>query len=567
MSIPEIPGFIGGRAHVTLGDVWPRPDGPYPDELWPLDVLHSITPDPTDWLVVSEHYFTNDRHGGRGCVLVHPDDVEAAIASTSWSGRDLGDALVWTSADDTGFDPGLETTESDARLEFFVQARTPVGAAVPVVDVSLPFLWYWDAFPVADGWRYLNHAGREQELLRYRVTRDHWEVAARALEFRQYLATCGRDAIVQVDCVPKVAEDAFERVDTEFANEWAHFDFVATAERSIGSRPGFARVLGKYVVRGKRTDRVPRFEERPQDREYPSFIYKVDPHTGQMLWHTCDPDALGSYFDEDNTRLHYLTPVYFKREVLLPYAAEPNRYRLSRSRLECLSLWGVDISFNTRGLVEVYLGDLGERVPSDEWGHWLSYNVPPEGEMEEGRFRRDFLAQFASSPDVPLELRQARDQAAEVSARILGSAIWRPLDGDIEAEWQSMVGPLSADPTSLGPCLLLLTKALVDAIDPGPLKAFLGDVEPDERSLRLLGRFVERIGGGDPLVEPLRALQDFRSRGGVAHLAGSGRSQAMARLGIEGMTTWQAFEEVAKRLELCLSNLAELMHGVEFDER
>jgi hypothetical protein len=99
-----------------------------------------------------------------------------------------------------------------------------------------------------------------------------------------------------------------------------------------------------------------------------------------------------------------------------------------------------------------------------------------------------------------------------------------------------MIGPLNDDPTALGPPLLLLSKVLVDAIDATPLKSFLGDPEPNERSLKLLGRLVERIGGQEVQAEPLRALQEFRSRRGVAHLAGSGRGPAMSRLGIEGMT-------------------------------
>ncbi len=565
MSIPEIPGYLGRSDRSSLAEQWPRPAGDYPDELWPVDVLRSVTPDPTSWLMISAHYFTEERHGGRGCVLVETDDAPAALSDTGWCGHDIGDASVWISGDERGFDSGLSATERDARLEFFAQARTPVGARLPVIDISLPFLWYWDAFPSTDGWRYLNHAGREQDLVRWRLSRDRWEVEVRALEFRQFLSTCERDAVLQVDCVPKTAVDDFERVDDEHESEWAHFDFVATAERSLGRRPGFARLLGQYIVRGLRTDRLPRFEERRQDREYPSFIYKVDPDTGQMLRHTCDPKQLGTYFDKDNSRLLFLTPVYFKREVLLPYAAEPNRYQLSRSRLSCLSLWGIDISFNTHGLVEVYLGDLGERLPSDEWGHWLSYNVPPEGRMEEGRVRRDFLNQFASSPDIPRDVRQARERAAEVSARVFGTPIWRQLDGDIEAEWESIIGPLSDDPTALGPSLLLLTKSLVDAIDPTPLKSFLGDAGVDERSLQLLGRLVERLGGGSGLIEPLRALQDFRSRGGVAHLAGSGRRASTVRLGIEDMGTLAAFDHVAAGLAACLEALADLMHGVEFD--
>ena len=464
----------------------------------------------------------------------------------------------------SGFDSGLDTVERGARLEFFVQARIPSGATIPTVDVSHPFLWYWDAFAVPDGWHYLNHAGRKHELVRWNLGRDHWEVEVRALEFRQFLSACRLDALLQVDRVPTTAKKGFERVDDEFACEWAHFDFVATSEPSHGKRPGFSRILGQYVVRGMRTHKLPRFETKREDHEFPAFVYKVDAETGQPLRHSCDPKELGTYFDKDNSRLHYLTPVYFKREVLQPYVGEPNRYRLTRSRLECLNLWGVDLSFKTEGLVEVYLGDLGERLPSDEWGHWLSFNVTPEGWMEEGRFRRDFLNQWVSSPDVPRDLRRARERAAEVSGRILGGPIWRPLDGDTAAVWESMVGPLSDDTTALGPCLLLLTKAVVDAIDPAPLKAYLDDAEPNDLSLKLLGRLAERIGGSDEMVEPLRALQDFRSKGGVAHLAGSGRARATKRLGIEGMATLEAFDLVAESIAGCLSDLADLMHLVEF---
>ena len=125
----------------------------------------------------------------------------------------------------------------------------------------------------------------------------------------------------------------------------------------------FSRLLGRYLVRGARNSRVPRLEQWDQDHEYPEFIYRTDRETGEPMSHTCDPEQLGSYYDNDDTRLHYLTPVYFEREVLQPYGAEPGKYALSATRLSCLGLWGVEISFNSVGLVEVYLGDLGATCP------------------------------------------------------------------------------------------------------------------------------------------------------------------------------------------------------------
>lgn len=75
------------------------------------------------------------------------------------------------------------------------------------------------------------------------------------------------------------------------------------------------------------------------------------------------------------------------------------------------------------GLVEVYLGDIGEKLPAAEWGHWKSYNVPPQGMMDEGRYRRDFLNQPANSKDPAGDLRRARARAAQISQSRLGSSI------------------------------------------------------------------------------------------------------------------------------------------------
>lgn len=558
MSTPIIPGYIDGPTPTTLADLWQRPTGDYPDDLWPGDVLESLLPEPTGWLTVCEHYSTIQGHGGRGCVLVHPAGIPVSLAATTWSGPDLGTFSVWEGFDGTnGFEAGLRANDRDADLEFFVQVRRPAGSPDPILDISHPFLWYFDAYSVRDGWAYVNAAGRPQELVRSQIDREHWKIQVRALEFRHFLHACGRDALLQVDCVPLTTVEGFARVDDEFRCDWAYFDFVATADRSI-SPGGFSRLLGQHVVRGGKTSRGPRFEERRGEVEYPSFVYAVDASTGDPISHTCDPDQLGTYFDTDGTRLHYLTPVNFRREVLIPYSQEPNRYQLRRSRLECLGLWGLDISFNTAGLVEAYLGDLGRDLPAAEWGHWLTYNVMPEGKMEEGRFRRDFLNQPSTTPDVPGDLRRTRAEAAEATARRLGSPVWRPIDDDTAPEYESMIGPLSDDPVALQGPLILLAKCFVDAIDPSPLKDFLGDAEKGERSLSLLGRTTERLGGSRDDVEELRALYEVRSAGGFAHFGGSKRHAALARLGIDGLSTIDAFDHVAARIIDCLRRVTDL---------
>lgn len=239
--------------------------------------------------------------------------------------------------------------------------------------------------------------------------------------------------------------------------------------------------------------------------------------------------------------------------MLQPYAAEPTRYQLSSSQLSCLDLWGVSISFNNAGLVQVYLGDLGRDLPSDEWGHWRTYNVPPEGKMDEGRFRRDFLGQWAGSKDTTRDLRRAREEAAQTSEKLLGVPIWKSLNADIKAEFDSLIGPLSDDPASLGGPLLVLTKVLVDGIDPTPLKSHLQTFDKEEKSLRLLQRYAQELGDTSDITAILRELQNFRSKGGIAHLGGSDTNRAKAALEISGLPNLEAFELITTRIMACLT--------------
>jgi hypothetical protein len=195
MSVPSIPGYLERPAHGTLADLWPRPVGAFPDELWPIDYLRTVSNNPSGWLTIEEHFFTDAKHGGTGCILVRPEQSISALQETSWIGQELGTASVWGNG---GFGNGLEATDGDIRIEFFTQGRTASGASLPIIEVSQPFLWYWDAFPTSNGWGYLNRAGREQELIRWKRAHSSWKIEVRVLEFRQFLAARGRNAILQL---------------------------------------------------------------------------------------------------------------------------------------------------------------------------------------------------------------------------------------------------------------------------------------------------------------------------------------------------------------------------------
>jgi len=554
VSTPRIPGFNAGVPK-SLVTEWQKPEGDYPDELWPVNVLARVQPDPTGWVIVAEDFHRDDLHGGTHAILSNAAGVEAAFRETTWAGRDLGNAGVITSFPDRRrhLESGLVSVEGDARFEFFVDVKSHNGYTTPTVEITHPFLWYWGAFPTANGWSYLNSAGRDIELIRTEVTMDAWRVEVAALELRTFLAEAEMDLVVQLDYVSKIEVRGFTKTGEEFQEDLAHFDWHATPDGV--ATPAFSQIRGQYVIRGLLTSRVPSWDQDTPDGALPEFIYGVDPATGAFLKHTCDQSALGTYFDGDETRLHYLTPINFTREVLGRYAAEPERYTVTSHDIFCLDLWRLEIATNTAGLIEVFLGDLG-KLPRSEMPHWVQHNVPPQGEMEEGRFRRDFLGQWTDSPDPVGELRRARESVNRAAQSSLGAVMFRDVDPQATKEFAALVGPTTDDPSSLGGPVLVLVKALVDSLNSDLLRAQLGDAASGEQSLALLARWVERIGLERETFEPFAALQGLRSAGGIAHLAGSRAGAARTRLGIDGMEPWAAFVHIAGRLTASLIEIA-----------
>ncbi|MFC7404818.1 hypothetical protein [Georgenia alba] len=495
-------------------------------------------------------------------MLIPEGSEESALGGTSWIGRGLGSFGVWTTPSDgsTGYVDGLTEEEYGAEVTFLVQARRATGTNLPQIDVALPFLWFWDAFEVVNGWNYVSAAGREHQLLRFERTDEAWKVEVRVLELRTFLKCCRKSAVVQVDYTTKLDSHPFVRVDDTFKRNWVSVDFHALNDATFGSdRPSMSRILGQYVLEGQNTSRRPRWEGSHSATDFPNFVYGVDPETGNPLTHSCNPDELGSYHDLDDSRLHYLTPIYFKRAVLQDYVSEPGRYEVTPFRLSCLSLWGVDISINSAGLVEVYLGDIGAKIPEEEWGHWRTYNVPPEGKMEEGRFRRDFLNQIASSPDPIGDLRRARTKANEAARQGLGRELWRPLPADLEPQYRSLTGPLTDDPSAIIGPLLVVSKVFVDGLDSKLLKRVVQDAEKGERSLSLLRKLLASLGDQDDVSKVLRDLYAIRSRGGVAHLSNSESRAVIGELGISELAPIAAFEAVVKSVEEAVSRIGDLL--------
>jgi hypothetical protein len=257
-----------------------------------------------------------------------------------------------------------------------VHHRSFHGAFRPYCEIDQEFRLYHDLAHDHNRGLLLafDDSGREIEVVRI----GQREITARLRYLRQYQAGTRQNLAIYVDSVRYSTiplDDVGERRDSD-KNErgiWSRHVVACDFRREYAT---FSRVLFKVILR------APAFEkagiwpfDKGEEQRQVSFIIGVN-EDGENVEYTSDPDRLSNYFGANPEAPNYLTPIYFRREVLSKYYAEPQRYTVSDGLLSCLGLWGCRIDNDLESSVAVFLGDLGRDLPYEERLHGVvSLNV------------------------------------------------------------------------------------------------------------------------------------------------------------------------------------------------
>jgi hypothetical protein len=364
------------------------------------------------------------------------------------------------------------------------------------------------------------------------------EVRARLKYLRQFQAGTGLHLAIYIDSVrysqivlADVPMHERERVETSTAVRWRRDVAECDFNEGYGT---FSRLLCKVILQPPERERAgvwPFKGDAPQKAV--TFIVRID-EEGNEVEHTSDPEALANYFGANPGAPHYLTPVYFRREVLAKYFAEPERYEVSDGRLTCLSLWSCQIDNDLEAHVVVFLGDLGRDLPYEERLHWRQFNVAPEGGVSKTNFRRSFLAQFAAAEAADLAFRQEYANVMRDWERAQGWPLFlTPSPGDSHL-LKTVRIPVTNSQAELDEQIGYLTKLLVDFLNEKELTARAGVLEEGAMGIAKLDGFLEKTQFPERrvFIQLLRDLQTLRSAGS-AHRKGSAYEKIVARLGVD----------------------------------
>lgn len=302
-----------------------------------------------------------------------------------------------------------------------------------------------------------------------------------------------------------------------------------------------------------------------ENETYQEFVIGTDAH-GRPLKHTCDPDKLANYFGKNPQAPHYLTPIFFRPEVLAKYYAEPQKYTVEDGYLRCGGLWGLQMDNDHTDYVAVFLGDLGRDLSEAERNYWLSFNIPPDGrKLSRTNFQRSFMAVPTDPERHDLVFKSDYIRFRGDFVKAAGWDLFLPLHQDDEHFFTQLRTLAKDNQSEFDSQLLALTKLLVDSLNENEIaKRIAMPPSPSDKGITKLEKFFSARGlvAYEPHVKFLRGLQNLRSTS-AAHRKGNNYEKLIEDLQMEDVGQQRTFaallDNSIKFIHYLRSNMSQLV--------
>ncbi|MFF5794513.1 hypothetical protein ACFY5D_20920 [Paeniglutamicibacter sp. NPDC012692] len=324
---------------------------------------------------------------------------------------------------------------------------------------------------------------------------------------------------------PEVSQDTdFE----QFATEWKNENSAGSnnAGTSFGRTTSYFNAK-KFFAPGP-VEKCNLWEYEDRNRTYEDFIIGED-EFGKPVTFTCEEDKLANYFGKNPEAPHYLTPVFFRKDVLLKYYNHAELYTVTDGSVSCDTRWYLRMDNDHEEYVAVFLGDLGRDLPDTERQYWKGFNIAPRGPMSSTYSQRAYEGRWVDAQQPDHQFKSAYADLQNQWNSNHGWQIYRePHDAD-KSIINRLHVPLNETQSEFEDQLMNLAKLLVDFLNEKAIVKAIGKGPEGERGLSKLQRFFT-VTGYKHVEEDnalLRQIQELRSRVS-AHSKGSDYNRYIA---------------------------------------
>lgn len=489
-----------------------------------------------DWIVVARFDdFSEDSFGTFSALAPNdPKIIQEILSSWSWNlSTDFGRPYFSKHypSKKISFHLGDKEKKNGIPFEAFTILREFYSAAPSRVDIAQSFVFYHGLCYDAHKGRYVEPIS-EDEVIKYV---NPCFVIVKAPYIRDYLAARNMVLVRYHDhrrLVNRPSNEIIgkEKEEVEIIEKDRHF-FIVIGTGFDRTAETFSRLLGKDMVYPFKEPMHKDFLylAEKEEKKFVRFVTGID-EQGKNIEETCN--------ERDLSPGKFLTPTFFKRQVLQKYYDNPQRYTVTPGYLRCLDLWALPYGINREGHVHVWLGDLG-RIPFKEQLHFREHNIIPSGKLSEEFYRTQILAEFVESKDVVYNLKQLQSETNNLCEGKLGFKLFKELSEEDSYIYKSIHVPTTTEFRELDEQMIFLAKLLPDSINKTELENIVTWKPPtnDENTkIRYLEKFLEELFGlnsteSEQIARPFRNLQRLRSKS-AAHRKSKELEKALFRMGL-----------------------------------
>jgi hypothetical protein len=339
--------------------------------------------------------------------------------------------------------------------------------------------------------------------------------------------------------------DYFEKSFSDYCYDitFQRSDYFNEENKRINSR-----LLGKKIIEGFLNFTPKLWVDEISTKEYCDYIIDEDMDSGEMKKFTCNPDKLANFFGGNSHAPQFLTPVFFRRDVLLKYYQNTNKFTVSDNLISYKGSWTLEIDNNSQDYVIVYLGDLGRSLSYEEQLYWRSFNVPPHGTISDVKFNRDFLTISTSPKSKDLIFKQKYKNMNSDWVNKFGFKLYDDLTAEDYHCLKSIRLPLIENAAEFDTLILNMTKILIDYLNE---KEIAKRIVVDDNNIQGIRKLEILLESSTPkpsvnTIIFLKQLQKLRSKGS-AHRKGKDYNSSLQNLGIENKTYFQSFEIILSK--------------------
>lgn len=382
-------------------------------------------------------------------------------------------------------------------------------------DVSEEFRHVYNLYYDEHEKRYIAILDDGNEIEVIKVSDDLIEINAKYL--KEYLAIKNSSLVLFIN-IDRFTNGNFSELGQEYIQEIRQND---TTVCSIGISDYdwisdediiYSRLLGKKAFLSQNDFNPYDFSPNKGKWDtYLEFIIGIDSNGDEILY-SCEEERLANFFGKNRESPNYVTPIYFKREVLEKYYANSDKYSVHDGNLQCEGLWSLRIDNNHQKFIIVMLGDLGH-LPYSEQLYWKSYNVKPEGGFSDVGFNRAFAGEFTDPIMKDLLFKQKYSIFQNKWEKSLGWYFFLPLHDEDIHFFKKIRIPLSENQHEFDDLVLAITKIIIDSLNEAKISEYLTSKEEKEKGISKLNRLFHEKGieGYEEHIQFLRDLQELKS--------------------------------------------------------